>query len=650
MGNTFSSRNTLKTKLLAAINAANTADQIVKLSRSIEKANLDDDADLETALDTKVSSLAGSAEPEDLEKLAFGVKKLRTPEGAGVPTSTMITEGSSNLYVTQDRVRGSFSAAGDLSYDSGTGVLSYTALPDALTVYATVANLPASGVAAGAKGIVEENKKLYVFTGASWVGVGLVDQKPSFNTNPDGSYTLSPGADTVITLSATDPQGDAITFSHQVTAGSLGGSTVSQSGNVFTITGSTNPADTAPFSITFSASDGTNVSATTPSEFTVQFALPPKIVVGALGDNSNTGAVYVYDLDGSNEVKIYANDGAPQLMFGNSVAIGHDKIVVGSVKGKKPGSADKVGAIYVYDINDLSGGLTQLWSNQFKINATDAAVDDEYGCSVAIGSNKIVVGSRYDDDGGSLTGSVYVYDLDGSNEVKITASDATAYDQFGHSVSVNNDKIAVGAFSRDEYGGNSGVIYIYDLDGSNEIKIAASDHTDPGTGGYLNSGDRFGWSVAVGDNKIAVGATRDNGPGGTPSGSGAVYVYDLDGSNEIKITASDRAANDYFGSSVAIGDNKIVVGAYADDSNRGSVYVYDLDGSNEVKITASDRAYQDSFGTSVAVRESKIIVGQVGGNGSSAVYIYDLDGSNEVKITSSDNASSDKFGISVAIG
>ena len=55
MANTFSSRNTLKTKLLAAINAANTADKIVKLSRSIEKANLDDDADLETALDTKVS-------------------------------------------------------------------------------------------------------------------------------------------------------------------------------------------------------------------------------------------------------------------------------------------------------------------------------------------------------------------------------------------------------------------------------------------------------------------------------------------------------------------------------------------------------------------------------------------------------------------
>ena len=331
MGNTFSSRNTLKTKLLAAINAAGSADQIVKLSRSIEKANLDDDADLETALDTKVSSLAGSAEPEDLEKLAFGVKKLRTPEGAGVPTSTMIAEGSSNLYVTQDRVRGSFSAAGDLSYDSGTGVLSYTALPDALTVYATVADLPASGVAAGAKGIVEENKKLYVFTGASWVGVGLVDQKPSFNTNPDGSYSLTPGGDTVITLSATDPQGDPITYSHQVTAGALGGSTVSQSGNVFTITGSTNPADTAPFSITFSASDGTNVSTTTPSEFTLAFSF-------------NWDSIDVYN-------RILGENGQHDRL-GKNIASTNDSIVVSAPL------AYGEGLIKIYDA-DTSGGLTQ---------------------------------------------------------------------------------------------------------------------------------------------------------------------------------------------------------------------------------------------------------------------------------------------------
>ncbi len=270
MANTFTARDTLKTKLLAALGSATSADQIVKLSRTIEKANLDDDADLETALDTKVSAMASTASTEDIEKLAFGVKKLRTSATATDPVSTMIPEGSSNLYVTDSRVRSSFSASGDLSYDSGTGVLSYTALPDALTVYATVADLPATGVSAGSKGLVEENKKLYIFTGASWVGVGLVDQKPVMTTNPDGSYTLSPGADTVITLNATDPQGDALTWSYVVSSGALGGSSIAQADNVFTITGSSNTADTASFSITFRVSDGTNI-ADAVSEFTVNF-------------------------------------------------------------------------------------------------------------------------------------------------------------------------------------------------------------------------------------------------------------------------------------------------------------------------------------------------------------------------------------------
>ena len=615
MGNTFSSRNTLKTKLLAAINAANTADQIVKLSRSIEKANLDDDADLETALDTKVSSLAGSAEPEDLEKLAFGVKKLRTPEGAGVPTSTMVAEGSSNLYVTQDRVRGSFSASGDLSYDSGTGVLSYTALPDALTVYATVADLPASGVAAGAKGIVEENKKLYVFTGASWVGVGLVDQKPSFNTNPDGSYTLTSGEDTVITLSATDPQGDPITYSYQVTAGALGGTTVSQTDNVFTITGSTNPADTASFSITFSASDGTNVSTTTPSEFTVQFAVPAKIVVGAyLAD-----AVYVYDLDGTNEVKITASDAAANDQFGFHVAVGDNKIVAGARH-----DADGSGSVYVYDLDG---------SNEVKITASDGAAGDYFGQSVAVGDNKIAVGAPGAQASGS--GSVYVYDLDGTNEVKITASDVAGGDNFGWSVAVGSGKIVVSALFDNDNGNHSGSVYVYDLDGTNEVKITASDG---GTNGH------FGGVLAVGDSKIVVYAERDQ----SGSRPGYAYVYDLDGTNEVKITASDGVDGHTFATSIAIGNNKIVAGARHDAA--GSVYVYDLDGTNEVKITASDGSGGEEFGKSVAVGDNKIAVGAWKDDSNGSVYIYDLDGTNEIKVTASDGGFNHRFGNAAAIG
>ena len=70
----------------------------------------------------------------------------------------------------------------------------------------------------------------------------------------------------------------------------------------------------------------------------------------------------------------------------------------------------------------------------------------------------------------------------------------------------------------------------------------------------------------------------------------------MNGFNEVKITASDGAASDRFGFSVAVGENKIVVGAANDDSNTGSVYVYNLDGTGQTKITASDGAANDAFG------------------------------------------------------
>ena len=81
--------------------------------------------------------------------------------------------------------------------------------------------------------------------------------------------------------------------------------------------------------------------------------------------------------------------------------------------------------------------------------------------------------------------------------------------------------------------------------------------------------------------KIAVSAYGDD------NYRGAVYVFDTDGSNQVKVTASDRTSSDYFGLSIGIGSSKLAVGAPYDDDNgsaSGSVYVYNLDGTGEVKL------------------------------------------------------------------
>jgi hypothetical protein len=198
-----------------------------------------------------------------------------------------------------------------------------------------------------------------------------------------------------------------------------------------------------------------------------------------------------------------------------------------------------------------------------------------------------VAGAPYDDDAGGSSGSAYVYNIDGTGEQKITASDGAGGDNFGWSVAITDTKIVVGVPYDGDAGSGSGSVYVYNTDGTGEVKITASDAA---------AGDLFGWSVAITDTKVVVGAAFDDDAG---SGSGSAYVYNLDGTGEVKITASDAAAGDRFGESVAISGTKVVVGARDDDS-KGAVYVYNTDGTGEQKITASDGAANDQFGGSVA--------------------------------------------------
>ena len=333
-----------------------------------------------------------------------------------------------------------------------------------------------------------------------------------------------------------------------------------------------------------------------------------------------------------NEVGIItASDGAANDNFGRSVAVGSGRIVVGAWYDDVNSNTDQ-GSSYIYDLDG---------TNEIKITASDGAASDNFGHSVAVGSGRIVIGAYNDDDNGLTSGSAYIYNLDGTGEVKITASDGAAGDYFGWSVAVGSGRIVVGA-----WGDGSGSAYIYDLDGNNEVKITASDGA---------AGDNFGYSVAVGSGKIVVGATGDDDNG---TGSGSAYIYDLDGTNEVKITVSDGATFDSFGSSVAVGSGRIVVGAYGDDVNsnndQGTAYIFDLDGNQLSKITASDGAASDRFGWSVAVGSGRIVIAahfdDDNGVSSGSAYIYDLDGNHLSKITASDGALSDYFGWSVAVG
>jgi hypothetical protein len=142
-----------------------------------------------------------------------------------------------------------------------------------VTVYATIDLLPLSNNSAGEMAYVTSNNRLYIWNGTGWFNIALINTNPTITQGPNPSYVFAiDGTPIVITLLASDPEGIPITWSYQVTSGTLGSTaTISQNGNVFTITPSTDNADAGVFGVTFTASDGVNI-ATASSSFTLTFA------------------------------------------------------------------------------------------------------------------------------------------------------------------------------------------------------------------------------------------------------------------------------------------------------------------------------------------------------------------------------------------
>ena len=199
-----------------------------------------------------------------------------------------------------------------------------------------------------------------------------------------------------------------------------------------------------------------------------------------------------------------------------------------------------------------------------------------------------------------------------SEEAKLVASDAGPDDEFGTTVAVSADTAVVGAPGDDHAGGvDAGSAYVFVRNGANwteQQKLTASDAAP---------GDVFG-SVALSGDTIAVGALGDDTQGGGSAGS--VYVFVRSGTIWVEqqhLTASDGDLGDRFGSSVAISGNTLVVGASYDDhgagfSAEGSAYVFVRQGtvwSEQQKLTASDPGVQDHFGQSVTVWGNTAVIG-----------------------------------------
>jgi hypothetical protein len=255
----------------------------------------------------------------------------------------------------------------------------------------------------------------------------------------------------------------------------------------------------------------------------------------------------------------------------------------------------------------------ETWIEQAHLTCPDGAPDGYFGCSAAIDPNYAIVGAHAYYSGGN--GSAYIYKRDGENwtyQAKLTASDGAAGDWFGLRVSIKGDYTIVGAHRDDDNGTDSGSAYIFKRDGENwaqQAKLTASDGA---------AGDWFGLPVRIDGDYVIVGAHKDDDNG---TDSGSVYIFtpnDIDPNiwdQQAKLTASDGAAGDYFGSSASLSGDYAIVAARCDDdsaTNSGSAYIFKRDGESWTeldKVAASDGAADDRFGISASISGEYAIVG-----------------------------------------
>lgn len=337
---------------------------------------------------------------------------------------------------------------------------------------------------------------------------------------------------------------------------------------------------------------------------------------------------------------------------------------------------------------------SQNLKESFKAVASDQTAQDYLGASVGITEDYAIAGaSTQDKDTAGLNfltnaGAAYIYEKDGSGnwfqQQKLVSSDRDTNDFFGHAVAISGEYAVVGAYAADEdaLGLNpkidAGAVYVFKRDSAGSwqevSKLTALDRS---------AGDYFGFSVAISGNTIIVGAHQedeDTSNTATFSNAGSVYVFALDSTenwNQVqKIVSNDRDAEDFFGYAIAFDGNTILVGAHQDEHDvngsspmfsAGSAYIFSKNPSGlwiqNQKITSSIRNTLYFFGRSIAIQNDRIVIGapydswdtvmsiQVYRAGAFFTYERGVNGVwvETQKIVSYQRTSNDYFGYSVAI-
>jgi hypothetical protein len=297
------------------------------------------------------------------------------------------------------------------------------------------------------------------------------------------------------------------------------------------------------------------------------------IVVGAMRGNlfnpldvsNRNGTAYVFVRNGetwTQQDQLVASDAAPSDMFGFSVVLQKDTLVIGAPE--ESSVANQSGAAYVFTRSGTS------WAQTAKLKPKQPVEASLFGCALALDNDTLIVGAQHDPTVAEHGGSATVFVRQGNTwteQQRLAAPKPSAQGTFGYSVALRGDRIAVGSPRADIVSSPSGEVYLFERVGQSWTEAGVLAAPVP------RASDYFGARVALTDTALLVGSNGESsgarGLNGDTSrtdgaGSGAAYLYARQGqtwtlSAYIKSENSDKT--DDFGFYVALSDSMVVVSA-----------------------------------------------------------------------------------------
>ena len=409
------------------------------------------------------------------------------------------------------------------------------------------------------------------------------------------------------------------------------------------------------------------------------------IEVIVTAEDGVTTKIYTVDVtrqtaaDFARQAYLKASNAEENDYLGFSVALSGDTLAVGAVgKNSDVTNETDIGAVYVFT-RDNNGN----WAQQDFLQAFNAEENDQFGFSVALSGDTLAVSAVGKNSDGNINvktdvGAVYVFTRNNNGDWLLQdflrAFNAEENDQFGFSVALSGDTLAVGAVGKNSDGNinvktDVGAVYVFTRDNNGDW--AQQDFLQAFN---AEAGDLFGGAVALSGDTLAVGAVGKNSDVTNEIDVGAVYVFTRDNNGDWAqqdfLQAFNAEAGDLFGGAVALSGDTLAVSAAGKNSDVtneidvGAVYVFARDNNGDWAQQDFLRAFNaeenDQFGFSVALSGNTLVVGAIGKNSDvtneidvGAVYVFIRDNSGDWAqqdfLQASNAAQSDEFGFSVAL-